>query len=90
MENKTGNVASIEQVEREIRAGGDELSVWAKERGEAFFLRPDSTIAPALNKVSYWATNQGYDSAAVATFLQIADYWLVAYALKHNCVVVTH
>lgn len=89
-ENKAGNVASIEQVGYEIRAGVDDLSEWAKEHGEAFFLRPDSTIIPTLNKVSHWATSQGYDSAAVATFLQVADYWLVAYALKYNCIVVTH
>ena len=89
-ENRAGRVASIERVESEIRAAGDELSEWAKDRGEAFFLRPDSTITSALNKVSRWAGSQGYDSAAVATFLQVADYWLVAYALEHNCVVVTH
>ena len=25
-----------------------------------------------------------------ATFLQVADYWLVAHALAHDCTVVTH
>ena len=27
---------------------------------------------------------------AVATFLQVADYWLVALAVAHDCIVVTH
>lgn len=89
-ENRAGRVASIEQVESEILAGGDELSEWAKERGEAFFLRTDLTLVPALNKVGDWAASQGYDPAAVAAFLRVADHWLVAYALEHNCVVVTH
>lgn len=89
-ENRAGHVASIEQVEHEILAGGDELSEWAKGRGDTFFLRTDLTLIPALNKVSNWATSQGYDSAAVSTFLRVADCWLVAYALEHNCVVVTH
>ena len=26
----------------------------------------------------------------MATFLQVADYWLVAQALAHECIVVTH
>ena len=89
-ENRAGHVASIEQVESEILAGGDELSEWAKARGETFFLRTDLTLVPALNKVGDWAASQGYDSAAVAAFLRVADHWLVAYALEHKCVVVTH
>lgn len=37
-----------------------------------------------------WASGNGYQPAAVATFLQVADYWLVAHALAHHCAVVTH
>jgi hypothetical protein len=33
---------------------------------------------------------QGYDPAAVNTFLQVADYYLVAHALAHGHTVVTH
>ena len=51
---------------------------------------PDGTVLPALNTVSSWASGHGYQPAAVATFLQVADYWLVAHALAHECIVVTH
>jgi len=38
--NGAGCVFSIEKVEGEIQAGGDELSDWAGARGAGFFLRP--------------------------------------------------
>ena len=40
--------------------------------------------------VSTWANGQNYEPAAVNTFLQVADYYLVAHALAHGHVVVTH
>lgn len=88
--NRAGLVFSIERVEDEIQAGGDELSDWASERGAGFFLRPDAAMLPALGQVSTWATNQMYEPAAVNTFLQVADYYLVAHALAHGHTVVTH
>ena len=88
--NHEGKVVSIEQVADELRAGGDELSEWAEERDNSFFLPADSAVLPALDTVSHWASSQNYDRLAIATFLQLADYWLVAHALAHNYVVVTH
>ena len=88
--NVTGRVASIDKVGDELQAGGDDLSDWATARGRAFFLPPDDPVVPALGRVSTWATSQTYEAAAIATFLQIADYWLVAHALAHGFVVVTH
>ena len=89
-QNRAGQVASIEKVADELHAGEDELSDWAAARSDGFFLRPDSTVLPALRTVSDWASGNGYQPAAVATFLQVADYWLVAHALAHDCTVVTH
>jgi len=40
--------------------------------------------------VSEWVTSQSYEPAAVNTFLQVADYYLVAYAMAHAHTVVTH
>jgi len=89
-----GNAAklifSIEKVGDEIDAGDDELSVWAQQRGHGFFLKPDSAMLPALGEVSHWATEQSYEPAAVNTFLQVADYYLVAHALTHGHTLVTH
>lgn len=89
-QNDGGKVASIEKVSDELHAGEDDLSEWAAARGETFFLPPDDIILPALGAVSTWASNQDYEAAAVATFLQVADYWLVAHALAHQCMIVTH
>lgn len=88
--NTAGLVFSIERVGDELTAGADELAKWAEGRGSGFFLRPDTTMFPALSLVSTWATSQHYDPAAVNTFLQGADYYLVAYALAHGKTVVTH
>lgn len=88
--NASGLVFSIEKVGDEIEAGADELAGWAAARGDGFFLKPDSAILPALATVSRWATSQNYEPAAVNTFLQKADFYLVAHALAQGNVVVTH
>lgn len=88
--NAADRVASIDKVGDELQAAGDELSDWATARGRTFFLPPDDAVVPALAQVSAWATGQNYQPAAITTFLQVADYWLVAHALAHAFVVVTH
>ena len=89
-QNKTGQVASIEKVADELKAGEDELAEWADRLGENFFLTPDEAMVPELTTVSTWANEQNYEPAAIATFLQVADYWLVAYAKAHDYTIVTH
>lgn len=88
--NAAKRVFSIERVGDEIDAGGDELSAWAAQQGPGFFLRPAPAILPALGSVSRWATSHGYEPAAVSTFLQVADYYLVAHGLAHGHTLVTH
>lgn len=89
-QNAAGVVNSIEKVGDELEAGADELTIWKDACGKAFFHPPDDKVLPALTQVSTWATSQGYEPAAVATFLQVADYWLVAHALAHGRTIVTH
>lgn len=88
--NAAQRVFSIEKVGDEIDAGSDELAAWAAQRGPEFFLKPNPAVLPALGKVSGWATGQHYEPAAVNTFLQVADYYLVAQALAHSHTLVTH
>lgn len=88
--NAAGVVGSIEKVGDELEAGADDLTDWKKARGEAFFAPPDNAVLPALGRVSAWAAGQNYEPAAVATFLQVADYWLVAHAVAHQRTIVTH
>lgn len=88
--NADGTVFSVEKVGDEVQAIEDELSVWAEARGSAFFLPPDAAAFPALAAVSAWASGGQYESSAVSTFLQVADYYLVAQAHAGKHTVVTH
>jgi hypothetical protein len=88
--NDSGQVFSIEKVGDELLAGDDALAVWAEARGRDFFLPPAQAVLPALARVALWANGQGFEPGAVATFLQLADYWLVAHTLAHGFMIVTH
>lgn len=90
VENGNGNVFSIEKVGDEIKIGSDELAEWAMSQGAGFFLPADAALLTTLGRVSEWVTRQNYEPAAVNTFLQVADYYLVAHALAHGHTVVTH
>ena len=89
-QNDAAKVFSIEKVGDELQALSDELSAWARARGGGFFLSVDQAALPALGAVSGWARSRQYEPAAVSTFLQIADYYLVAQAHAGGHTVVTH
>lgn len=90
-EHAAGRVFSIEKVGDEIAAGDDNLARWAQERGDGFFLPPDAAAVTGLGTVATWVNGrETYTPAAKSTFLQIADYYLVAQALAGRHVVVTH
>lgn len=86
----TGAVFSIDKVADEIAAGGDDLSTWAVDRGAGLFRRTPASLAAQFGQVSTWATSQQYTAAAINTFLQSADFYLVAHALAGAHVLVTH
>ena len=88
--NQRGLVFSIEKVGDEIDAGDDDLSVWARERGPEFFLRPTSDLPVALGIVSRWATSQDYQPTAIDTFLGIADFYLISQAIAGGYDIVSH
>lgn len=88
-ENAGGRVLSIDRVRDELIGGDDELAAWAAARA-GFFVEAEPAIIPSLQAVSRWANGASYEPAAVATFLQVADYYLVASALAREHVVVTH
>ena len=81
-----GKVFSIEKVADELV--DDDLADWVQARS-GLFLRPDADVVNSLQATSAWATSQDYDAAAVTTFLESADYYLVAHAHAHGHVVVT-
>jgi hypothetical protein len=89
-QNATGSVFSIEKVGDELRAGSDELTDWASARGSGFFIAPDDPVLASLAAVADWVRRQNYRPAAVGTFLEDPDYYLVAHAHAHRHIVVTH
>jgi len=90
-EHRAGKVFSIEKVGDELRAGQDELAQWVAALPGDFFQTPDAATLPALGRVANWVNGQpNYSPAAKSTFLQIADYYLVAQAMAGGHIVVTH
>ena len=50
----------------------------------------DAGVGQALATLSQWVTGQAYESAAINTFLQVADFYLIAQARSLKYTVVTH
>lgn len=90
--NAAGTVFSIERVYSELTEDSkDELAAWAIEHAESFFLPVDEDAIPSLGSLAAWANaHQRYSAAAKATFLDSADYYLVAQALAGGHTVVTN
>ena len=90
VKNAAGKVFSIDKVADELEAGADDLTQWAHQQGTGLFRKTDAHIVPQFAVVSAWVMGQGYEPAAINTFLQVADYYLIAHALADGHVVVTH
>ncbi len=88
--NKAGVVFSIDKIADEIAAGADELTDWMRQSGNGLFRKTVPAVAGAFPQVSTWATSQNYEPAAISTFMQVADFYLVAHAVADNHIVVTH
>lgn len=90
-DNNAGErVLSIDKVGDELAAGSDALTDWARQFGDALFRRTDAGVAAQFSRVSTWVMTQQYEPAAINTFLQVADFYLVAHALAGGHTVVTH
>jgi len=90
-EHTAGKVFSIEKVGDELTGSQDDLAQWVAGLPPGFFRKPDAAMLPTLGTIANWVNGQpNYSAAAKSTFLQIADYYLVAQALAGGHVVVTH
>jgi hypothetical protein len=88
-EATAGTLRSIERVADEIDVQRDELSEWTASLPKSFFLRPGDDFSDAFQQVSQWAVSKGFQPAAYANFLNVADSYLVAQALAGGHTVVT-
>lgn len=90
-ENQAGRVFSVDHVRDEIIGGDDGLTQWVADRANSFFLSADAATVGPLGTVAQWVNQQAqYTPAAKNTFLQVADYYLIAQALAGKHTVVTH
>ena len=85
----SGIVGSVDAVLKEIHYPA-ELRTWARGPGRRLFRSVDAAVMSAATDVSRWLHHADYLPGAVKSFMSKADYWLVAHALAHGCVVVTH
>lgn len=89
-ENAAGRVFTIDKVADEIAAGDDELTEWMKSDGAVLVRPTDAGVASKFGELSTWARSQRYEATAIHTFLQVADYYLIAHAMAGGHAVVTH
>ncbi len=88
--NQSGWACSIEEVQRELLEGDDELSEWARSNSD-FFHPIDQATTNHFGTLTAWANSRNYTPAALAEFTgNNADYLLVTYAREHQHTVVTH
>ncbi|MEY2985376.1 MAG: hypothetical protein RLZZ568_1993, partial [Cyanobacteriota bacterium] len=92
VKNNEETVFSIEAVYEELTNSTDSLSTWAKSNKDNFFLPPNPPMLSVFPQVSQWAMdpNNQYTNGAREEFLDVADYFLVCYALANNMTLVTH
>lgn len=89
-QNKAGMMYSVQAVKEELARGDDRLAQWAKDRDGVFFLPVDERTSGAMAAVSGWVQAGDFRDDAKRVFLAGADPWLIAHALAHNHIVVTH
>lgn len=83
-------LGTIRGVYNEIVGGEDDLARWLSAR-PTFAIDVQAEDGPNLTALSDWLTSSGrYESPAIADFLSVADYQLVAQAATRGCIVVTH
>jgi hypothetical protein len=56
---QAGTVFSIDRVAIELGVVDDDLTTWASERPDAFFLEADAAVVPSLQATSTWANGAG-------------------------------
>ncbi len=88
-------IKSIDKVKKEVCDIGnpDKLANWLEtDIGKDFFV-DSSPCIDVYAEIAHWTnSNSQYTQFAKSEFLStdLADPWLIAYAKKNNCVIVTH
>lgn len=94
---RDGHIISIDKVKKEIydkSSHEDELEIWCDDNLEKQFFHGTDEALPYYIQIVQWVNSMRhqYKDSAIEEFLQadLADPWLVAYAMKENLVIVTY
>lgn len=89
-----GLIVSIDKVKAELFLNKDDLTTWCRSNLSDAFFSDTSLVIGEYAQVIAWANsmNGHYKAQALTDFLQAetADAWLVSYAMRNNCKIVTH
>ena len=88
---RTHRLWSIDRVFEELRESNDPLSDWVKDAPEGLFVSTrEEAIYNRYAEIIAWVDSNEFAEQAKAEFARGADGWLIAYALVHGGVIVTH
>ncbi len=89
--NDINALRSIDEVEKEIKEGKDELWDWAKNSPPGMFVSSkEQSVQGSFFEIMDWVSQQPlFTSDAITKFAGGADGWLVAYAKVHGMILVT-
>lgn len=85
-------VYSSTEVKNEINRGNDELTEWLKNNAPKFFYLPiTAEVMAKYEAIQGWAKDSNrFTEAALNTFANVADAYLVATAAANNMTLVTY
>jgi len=85
-----GELASIDMVGRELKAGDDALAKWAKERPTHFIANDDQPTQQIFTVIVQTVMMGDYNAGNRDHFLAKADPWMIAKAETTGATVVSH
>ncbi|MDY9919808.1 MAG: DUF4411 family protein [Proteiniphilum sp.] len=90
-----GLICSIDKVKKEICdvSTPDKLALWCANDIDAGFFTDTSSCVDTYANIAIWVhSNRHFMQNAKDEFLStdLADPWLIAYAIQHDCIIVTH
>lgn len=88
----SGYIFSSVEVKEEINKGNDELTVWLKNNApQNFFISLTPKVIEKYQETQDWARKENrYTEAALKTFADVADAYLVATAAANKMTLVTY
>jgi len=85
-----GELASIEMVGMELKAGNDELADWAKDRPHHFIPNDDEPTQQVFTNIVQSLIAGDYNAGSRDNFIAKADPWIIAKASVLGAAVVSH